>query len=53
MWKIRKYDHLIACNDYFAQFLVLKYAFPIKEVGKNRFYKFHFYFCPEKEYFLL
>ena len=30
--KIRKFDHLIACNDYFAQFLVLKYAFPIKEV---------------------
>jgi len=30
--KIRKFDHLTACNDYFAQFLVLKYAFPIKEV---------------------
>ena len=30
--KIRKFDHLIACNDYLAQFLVLKYAFPIKEV---------------------
>jgi len=30
--KIRKFDHLTACNDYFAHFLVLKYAFPIKEV---------------------
>ena len=32
MVKICKFDHLIACSDYFAQFLLLKRAFSIKYV---------------------
>ena len=32
MIKICKFDHLIACSDYFTQFLLHKHAFSMKRV---------------------